>query len=156
MIRVVKESWGRWLPFVFMVVAALTRWPGLFLPNFSAFYALAFCAGAFFPSRMKWWLPLGTLLVTDLALNFFYYHVAPQTYQLVNYVAYAGLILFGSRFSHKSRFLHLLAGGIIGALVFYFLTNTAAWLFNPFRNAEYTKDLTGWIRALTLGIKGHP
>jgi hypothetical protein len=139
-----------------MMVAALSRWPGIFPPNFSAFYALAFCAGAFFPPRMKWWLPLGTLLVTDLALNFFFYHTAPKIHQLVNYSVYAALIFFGSRFSHKSRFLHLFTGGIIGALVFYFLTNTAAWLFNPFGNPEYTKDLAGWITALTLGTKGHP
>ncbi len=76
--------------------------------------------------------------------------------QLVNYLAYALIILFGTRFSHRSRFLKLLAGGIVGAVVFYFLTNTAAWLFNPFGNPEYTKDLAGWLIALTKGTGGYP
>jgi hypothetical protein len=52
--------------------------------------------------------------------------------------------------------LSLLAGGIMGAILFYVLTNTAAWLFNPFGNPEYTKDLAGWLIALTKGTGGYP
>jgi hypothetical protein len=44
----------------------------------------------------------------------------------------------------------------MGAILFYFLTNTAAWLFNPFGNPEYTKDLAGWLIALTKGTGGYP
>jgi hypothetical protein len=150
----VNGKWSKWLPYVFMLVAALSRWPGLFPPNFSAFYGLAFCAGAFFPRNVKWWLPLGTLVVTDIALDFYYQSFSAM--QLVNYAAYALIILFGTRFSHRSRFLKLLAGGIIGAILFYILTNTAAWLFNPFGNPEYTKDLAGWLIALTKGTGGYP
>lgn len=138
-----------------MAVAALSRWPGLFPSNFSAFYALTFCAGAFFSGQAKWWLPMGTLVVTDLALNLFYYHSFSAA-QLVNYAVYAGLILFGTRFNQRSSFVGLLAGGLVGAIFFYFLTNTAAWLFNPFHNPEYTKDLSGWLLALTVGTKGYP
>jgi hypothetical protein len=75
---------------------------------------------------------------------------------LVNYAAYALIILFGTRFNQRSRFLSLLAGGIMGAILFYVLTNTAAWLFNPFGNPEYTKDLAGWLIALTKGTVGYP
>jgi len=71
---------------------------------------------------------------------------------LVNYVAYALIILFGTRFNHRSRFLGLLAGGIMGAILFYLITNTASWLANP----EYTKDLAGWLIALTKGTGGYP
>jgi hypothetical protein len=137
-----------------MALAALSRWPKLFPPNFSAFYALAFCAGAFFPRNIKWWLPLTTLVVTDIALDFYYQSWSVT--QLVNYAVFAGIIWFGTRFNPRGSFLGLLAGGIVGAVVFYLLTNTAAWLFNPFHNPEYTKDLAGWLIALTMGTKGHP
>jgi hypothetical protein len=152
--RDVNGKWSKCLPYVFMLVAALSRWPKLFPPNFSAFYGLAFCAGAFFPRNIKWWLPLGTLVVTDVALNFYYQSFSVM--QLANYAAYALIILFGTRFNHRSRFVGLLAGGIMGAVLFYFLTNTAAWLFNPFGNPEYTKDLAGWLIALTKGTGGYP
>jgi hypothetical protein len=140
---------------VFMLVAALSRWPGLFPPNFSAFYALAFCAGAFFPRNIKWWLPMGTLMLTDLVLDLFYYH-SFSVMQMVNWAAFVGLLLFGTRFSARTSFLRLLGGGIIGAVLFYLVTNTAAWLFNPFNNPEYTKDLAGWFIALTQGTHGYP
>ncbi len=143
-----------------MLVAALSRWPGLFPLNFSAFYALAFCAGAFFPRNVKWWLPMGTLLATDLALNLYYWFAlginAFQPFQLINYAAFAGIIWFGSRFNPRASFLRLLSGGIVGAIFFYLITNTAAWLFNPFNNPEYTKDLAGWFIALTKGTGGYP
>jgi len=102
-------------------------------------------------------MPLGTLIVTDLVLNLFYYHVNPvQPMQIVNYAAFAGIIWFGTRFSARSSFSKLLTGGIVSAILFYLLTNTAAWLFNPYHNLEYTKDLAGWVRALTKGIDGQP
>ena len=62
MLEDVNGKWSKSLPYVFMLVAALSRWPGLFPPNFSAFYGLAFCAGAFFPRNVKWWLPMGALV----------------------------------------------------------------------------------------------
>jgi hypothetical protein len=146
----VNGMWSKCLPYVFMLVAALSRWPNLLPSNFSAFYGLCFCAGAFFPRNIKWWLPLGTLVVTDIALDFYYQSFSVM--QLVNYAAYGLIILFGTRFNHRSRFLGLLAGGIVGAILFYLITNTASWLSNP----EYTKDLAGWIIALTKGTSGYP
>ena len=146
----VNGKWSKLLPYLFMLVAALSRWPGLFPPNFSAFYALAFCAGAFCPRSVKWWLPLGTLVVTDIVLDVYYRSFSGM--QLVNYLAYGLIILLGTRFSNRSRFLGLLAGGILGAILFYLITNTASWLFD----AEYTKDLAGWIKALTTGRFGFP
>jgi hypothetical protein len=154
MLRDVNGKWSKWLPYGFMLIAALSRWPKLFPPNFSAFYGLAFCAGAFFPRTVKWWLPLGTLVVTDIILDFYYQSFSVM--QLVNYAAFGFIILFGTRFNQRSRFLGLLGGGIMGAILFYFLTNTAAWLFNPFGNPEYTKDLAGWLIALTKGTGGYP
>jgi hypothetical protein len=46
----------------------------------------------------------------------------------------------------------LLSGGLLGALLFYFITNTASWLSDP----GYPKTLAGWIQALTTGLPGYP
>ena len=136
-----------------MIVFALTRWPGLLPVNFSAAYALAFCAVVYFPKRLAWPLPLATLLATDMLMNVLYYHVAPvSAYMLANYAAYAAIIALGQRFSARAAWLKLLGGSLLGAVLFYLVTNTAAWLQNP----EYTKTLAGWIQALTTGIPGYP
>lgn len=146
-----------------MLVFALTRIPGMLPPNFSAAYALAFCGGVYFSGRAAWWLPLATLAITDIALNCYYqslgYEVwtpANTAYQLCNYAAYAGLIWLGRRFKPHSSFLSLLRGGVLGAFLFYLITNTASWLVNPFGNPEYAKTITGWLTALTKGTSGWP
>ena len=155
-----KEKRGLWLPILLMVVFALTRWPGLLPPNFSAAYALSFCAGVFFPRRMAWWLPLTTLLISDLLINCYYQFVqhidAWSWTQLINYGAYALLIWLGTKFNRKASLLKLVGGGVAGAILFYLITNTASWLFNPFNNPEYAKTLQGWIGALTKGTAGYP
>jgi len=159
-LQAVNINWHKWLPGMFMLLAAMSRWPGLFPPNFSAFYALAFCAGSFFPANIKWWLPLLTLVVSDVALNLYYYFGmginAFQWTQLINYGAFLAIVWFGSRFNPRASFLRLLSGGVVGAVLFYLITNTAAWLFNPFNNPEYTKDLAGLLIALTKGTGGYP
>ncbi len=147
-----------------MVVFALTRVPGMLPQNFSAAYALVFCAGVYFTGRMAWWLPLGTMLVTDIGLNMYYWLAlgwdvwTPKNiaYLSFNYVAYIALVWLGRRFKPQSSFLALLGGGLLGAILFYLITNTASWLFNPFNNPEYTRTLAGWLRALTLGTTGWP
>lgn len=161
MLGPVKEKWIRALPFVFVALFALSRWPGLFHGGFSAAYALAFCGGVYLRRRTSWWLPLLVLFGTDVALNFYYQHKYPDSSvwsgsSLASlafvYVAYAAIVFLGRRFRPQSSFLSLLAGGLIGAVIFYLITNTASWFFS----SDYAKTLAGWITALTLGIKGLP
>ncbi len=133
--------------------------------NFSAAYAFAFCAGVYFPRKNSWWLPLVIFLATDLALNFYYQHKYPD-YDVwsfsnlanlgFNYAAYTVLIFLGRAFKPQSSFTSLLGGGIFGAILFYLITNTASWFFNPFHNPEYAKTISGWLLALTKGVGGYP
>ena len=148
---------------VFVAVFAVSRIPGLLPPNFSTAYAFVFCSGVYFRDKTGWWLPLATMLGTDLALNVYYSSQGIQVWNrsnlenlAFNYVAYALLILIGRRFKPSSSFIGLLGGGILGAILFYLITNTASWFFNPFGNPEYAKTIAGWILALTKGVGGYP
>lgn len=158
-----NDKWKRLLPFALLLAFALSRIPGMLPQNFSAAYALVFCAAVYFTGAMAWWLPLVTLLLTDIALNCYYaslgypvWNLKTLGYLLFNYVAYAVIILLGRRYRPGSSFISLLGGGLLGALLFYLITNTASWFFNPFNNLEYTKTLLGWLRALTKGTDGWP
>ena len=151
------------LPAIFIAVFAISRTPGLLPLNFSVVYAFVFCAGVFFPKKIVWWLPFVTILATDIGLNFYYqskgYTVwdGPDLANLAfNYAAYAVLLLLGRGFKPTTSLIKLVGGGLLGAILFYVITNTASWFFNPFHNAEYTKTLAGWITALTKGISGWP
>ena len=130
--------------------------------NFSVAYAFAFCSGVFFKGKTGWWLPLVTIFATDMGLNFYYQYklhvqdvwsAANLANLFFNYVAYAVLILLGRSFKPQTSLPNLIGGGILGAILFYFITNTASWLNNP----AYAKTLAGWVQALTTGVPDiHP
>ena len=156
MLWLVKRTWHDLLPLLLMLVFAASRWPGLWPESWSSFspaYALAFCAGVYFSARLAWWLPMATLVISDVVLNVFYYKVGPFTvYMVPNYVAYACVIALGRAYSPGNSWLRLLGGGLLGALLFYVITNTNSWMQNP----GYQKTLSGWMQALTSGIPGYP
>ena len=71
--------------------------------------------------------------------------------------AFAAIFLLGRRFQPRANALKLICGGVVGAILFYLITNTAAWLFNPFANPEYVnKTLASWFMALTKGVGSWP
>lgn len=124
--------------------------------NFSAAYALVFCAGLYLPGMAGWVIPLVLMAGTDLIISRVFY---PQYFtwsgfflnQSPNYIAYTGLIALGRSVGHKKPWWLLLCGGMVGAMLFYLVTNTAAWLILP----GYEKTWAGWIKALTSGLPGH-
>ena len=60
----------------------------------------------------------------------------------------AGLIV-GGAVAARPRPINLLSGILGSSLLFYFVTNSAAWKADPF----YAPTLAGWWQALTVG---HP
>lgn len=136
------------LPLALMLLFALSRIPGLLPQNFSAAYAIAFCGGLYFAGAMAWWLPMGTLLFTDVLLNVFYYHTPVFSgHMLLKTLAFVGIVALGRLFKPQMSWLKLTGGGLLGAFLFYLVTNTASWLNDP----AYAKTLAGWIQALTVG-----
>jgi hypothetical protein len=71
---------------------------------------------------------------------------------LVKTLSLVGIVFFGRLFSPRMAWVKLVCGGLLGAVAFYLITNTASWLYNP----VYAKTLTGWLQSLTTGIPGYP
>jgi hypothetical protein len=67
----------------------------------------------------------------------------------LNYAIYAVIIALGKWFGARAGFFKLVGGGLLGAVIFYLVTNTLTWWQDPF----YAKTIAGWIQALTTG---HP
>jgi hypothetical protein len=140
-----------------VIVFALSRWPGLMPINFSAAYAIVFCAGVYFPGRWGGIIPLAVMALTDLVLKLLFYRQVEFTaatfiaQEAPVLLAYAGLFGLGRFFGAKKSWWMLLGGGIIGAILFYIVTNTAAWLSLP-----YAKTIGGWLQAITTGFPGYP
>jgi hypothetical protein len=144
-------------PALLVAVFALSRWPGLMPPNFSAAYAIVFCAGLYLPGRLGWILPLAVLAGSDLLISLIFYRQfafslpAFLAAQCPNYLAYAGLIWLGRKLGARRPWWMLLGGGLAGAILFYLVTNTASWI-----TLSYPKTPAGWFQALTTGFPDHP
>jgi len=127
--------------------------------NFSVFYALAFAPGPF-PALHEMvaaaWHALGDgsmpgfLLSAQRLERFRSEKIKISTVQLRRLPLLIGL---GNVSARAPRFIWLLGGGLLGAIFFYLITNSASWFFNPFQAPEYARTFYGWLKALTTGTQ---
>ena len=111
-------------------------------PNFTPVAALALFGGAnFVDKRTAFLLPLGTLFLSDLFLGFS--ALTPVVYGSFALVVCLGLWLRSRRSAHR-----IAAAAVMGALVFFSLTNFAVWALTPL----YPKTVNGLIECYVAAI----
>ena len=138
---------------VLMLVFAASRWPGMLPQNFSAAHALLFCAAFWLPGWMGWVLPLATIIVTDILLNLFAYDMPVMVPELIsNWMILALFVVLAKWLARRRSYGRVFLGTLIGALLFYIVSNTISWITDP----SYIKTITGWVQALTVGLPGFP
>lgn len=126
---------------------ALSAWA-----NFSPMAALALCAGAVFPKKWAIAVPIGAQLVVDSALHLLKPHPFNAAYSVVLLAAFAAVFFLGRWVRQGLSLRSLLGGAILGTIVFYLVTNTASFFYDP----SYQKNLAGWWQSLTTGVPGFP
>jgi hypothetical protein len=124
--------------------------------NFAPFTAIAFCGAVYFKDRRLWFLPFAGLCLTDLYINWFYareygYHLEWSGY-VARVLSYGVGLGLGWWVSSRKSWLWLLNGSLLGAVLFYLITNTLSWSTDAF----YAKTLAGWWQALTVGHPEYP
>ena len=123
------------------------------LHNFAPVAAVALCGAVYLPRRLAIALPLAMLFVSDLVLNVFHYHQPLLTVEMLpRYLALALIAGLGFTLRGGARLGSLLAASFLGSLIFYVLTNTGSWIYEP----GYAKTFAGWLQALTSGLPGYP
>ena len=123
------------------------------LPNFSPVAAVAFCGGLFLPSVLAWIVPVGILFVSDLALAMLLGYPAFSSAQFVSWTCILAVVGIGRLLSKASFSTPRFFSALIGSgLLFYLVTNTAAWIGNP----SYPRGLGGLWMSLTTGLPGFP
>jgi hypothetical protein len=128
----------------------------LSLSNFSPVMAIAFCGAVYFRNRWMWLIPFAALSLSDLYINWFYARQYGFNWPLSGLVArtacFAAALLIGAWVARRKSWLNLLNGALLGAVIFYFVTNTQSWAADAF----YPKTLAGWWQALTVGHPEYP
>jgi hypothetical protein len=134
-------GWSRYLPIENSV-----------LHNFSPVLALFFCGAVYLRGPIGWLIPAVAVIGSDLALNSTYGESLFAPFMLSTYGSY-GLAVFAGTYIAKRKSWTTLLGGVAGcSLLFYAVTCSCVWLYNP----VYPKSIVGLWQALTLGEPGYP
>jgi hypothetical protein len=131
---------------------------GLFAPsnaigwlNFAPLAAIALCAAAYFPAKYKFSVPMITLLLSDVVLNIHYGFSFLSPFVLSHYIGFALVGCLGLLLQKRASWKTLLHGSIAASLIFYGITNSVSWLYDP----GYVKNCAGWVQALTVGLPAY-
>jgi len=126
------------------------------LSNFSPVMAISFCGAVYFRNRWMWLVPFLALGLSDLYIDHFYAREYGFSWPVGGLIArgacFALALVIGSWVSRHKSWLNLLNGALLGAIVFYFVTNTQSWAADAF----YAKTWSGWWQALTVGHPEYP
>lgn len=126
------------------------------LANFAPLMALTFCGAVYFRDKRLWLVPFAALVLSDLYLDHHYATVYGETWTwpsvLVRAVCFAAALPIGAYVASRKNWFNLLGGALAGSVLFYFATNTDAWMRDPF----YAKTAAGWWQAMTVGRPEFP
>ncbi len=121
--------------------------------NFAPVAAVALCGAVYLPRRIAAVLPIAMLFISDLVLNLFHYHQPFFTFDILPRYAALGLISYmGFALRGRSNIPRLLGASFAGSIIFFVITNTGSWLYQP----EYAKTAAGWVQAMTTGMPRFP
>jgi len=118
------------------------------LSNFAPMAAIALCSAAYFPARYRFTVPMIALVVSDVVLNLHYHFSLLSPFVLSHYLGFALICWFGFLLRDRAGFKTLLPASLVSSVIFYCLTNTVSWIFDP----GYAKTFAGFIQAQTVGL----
>jgi hypothetical protein len=118
------------------------------LSNFAPMAAIALCAAAYFPTKFKFAVPMIALLISDVVLNMSYGFSLFSPFVISHYIGFALVCALGWFFRNRASFKTLLPASIAASIIFYVVTNSVSWLFDP----GYPKNFAGLVQALTVGL----
>ena len=120
------------------------------LSNFAPLAAIALCGAIYFPRKYKFTVPLATLLISDIVLNF-YYHATWDALIVCRYAAFALVGCLGLAIRNRATLKTIIPASLAGSTLFYVITNVFSWLTDP----GYAKTSAGLIQALTVGLPAY-
>jgi len=117
--------------------------------NLTPVAAMAFVGGLYLGRRHALWIPILALAISDALLGMIHGYPLVHHSTWAVYGAFLAIGCIGLALRHTRSPLPILAGILGGSLLFFFLTNTAAWLGLP---QLYARSLSGWTAAIAAGL----
>ena len=130
-----------------LAITSGTTW----LSNFAPMAAIALCTAAYFPAKYRFSVPMIALLVSDIVLNTFYGFSLLSPFVLSHYIGFALVGALGLLLRNRASVKTMLPGSIAASILFYVVTGTVSWLFDP----GYLKNVAGLFQSLTVGVQAY-
>jgi hypothetical protein len=134
-----------------MAAALLIHSGTTWLSNLAPLAAIALCAAAYFPKRYKFTVPMIALLISDVVLNIHYGFSLLSPFVASHYLGFALVGGLGLLLQNRASLKTLLPASIAASVIFYVVTNTVSWIFDP----GYVKNFGGLLQALTVGLPAY-
>jgi Family of unknown function (DUF6580) len=96
--------------------------------NFSPVYAGLLFSGACLKRRDSIWFPVLLLAGSDLLVNSLLYHMSFQWMQILNWVAFAAIVVVGWWLQKRVSVRNVLVASVAGPSVFFLISNFAVWV----------------------------
>jgi hypothetical protein len=116
--------------------------------NFAPIAAIALCAAAYFPWKYKFTVPMIALLISDVVLNAHYGFSLLSPFVVSHYIGFAIVGGLGLLLQSRASWKTLLPASIVASLIFYVVTNSVSWIYDP----GYAKNFAGFVQSLTVGL----
>lgn len=111
-------------------------------PNFTPIAAMALFGGAYIGRKhLAFIIPFVAMFLSDLVLGL-------HKDMWAVYLAFGMTVLIGTMIKHHVKFTSIIAGSVASSVIFFLLTNFAAWLSSPF----YVKTFGGLIQSYVAGL----
>jgi hypothetical protein len=134
---------------VFRLIGPLAGGPvSLVLANVAPLAAVVVAGAIYLPRRVAFAVPFGALFVSTVVVNWAKGWPVASPYTAV--VAFCFVLVFAMAWTLRGtrRIPAVVGMTVAGTLVFYLLSNTVAWVFEP----GYARSLGGWLQSQTVGL----
>jgi hypothetical protein len=111
-------------------------------PNFTPIAAMALFGGVYLTRKyLAFLIPIAAMLLSDILLGFHASMVAV-------YLSFAATVGLGILIASKPKFINIAFASIASTILFFLVTNFAAWIGSPF----YPQTFAGLMESYTAGL----
>lgn len=112
-------------------------------PNFAPISAIALFGGVYFSRKTALVLPIGAMLVSDLFIGFY-----SPLLMISVYGSFLLTVILGFWLKKCKKVSTILASSVLSAVLFFFLTNFAVWVFTSW----YAKTFSGIMQCYLMAL----
>ncbi|MCK4781642.1 hypothetical protein KAS79_01810 [Candidatus Parcubacteria bacterium] len=112
-------------------------------PNFTPILAIALFGGVYLSRKTAFILPLAAMVISDIFIGYYQFSL-----MIFVYISFLLCVALGFWLKKHKKWQAVLGGSILSALIFFFLTNFAVWIFTPW----YAKTISGLTQCYLMAL----